>query len=242
LLESLRPQFGEHPEYRVELAMVHLGIADVARMGDEGEEEAVVSWRSVLDLFDPVAIDPDDLDAREALLAATGRLISLYDRRVRLAEGLRWPECARELRALVWVRERLVAKVPTPENRTELANTRLSLARVLIDRLQLHRDAARALAEATAAPASWPRAYEAAAVLGRCMTAADREPGLTREARKVVLRSYGDQALVLLRRAAERKRRDLQGLATASDFMLLRERPEFRALVAEVEANRGAAR
>jgi tetratricopeptide (TPR) repeat protein len=241
LLEALKPQFGEHPDYRLELAQVYLNEAEVVSAAEATGEEAAQAGRRVLDLYEGVVVDRKNKEVDAVLTAAAGRVLAEHDRKARQAtEAQRWPECVEQLRALATVRRRLAALLPTPAHQGELASTQLELARVLLTRLHRHREAAQALDGLAEKAPSWDRHRAAAVVLVGCMREAERDPALTREEQARALSAYGDAALAELRAALARDWRDLDGAASAEEFSPLRGRAEFRDLLRQVEARKAA--
>jgi hypothetical protein len=89
----------------------------------------------------------------------------------------------------------------------------------------------------TVAPASWTERARVAALLGRCARLARDDNRLPDEARQYLAGRHGDRAIALLRSATADGFRDGK-LLESSDFDALRDRADFRAVFAQVAAER----
>jgi hypothetical protein len=100
-----------------------------------------------------------------------------------------------------------------------------------------HRPAAAAasqLLQAAVDPAN--DAYNAACCLARCVPLAEHDGHLADAQRKELARSYSDQAMAALRRAFQNGCQDAAHLKTDRDLDALRDRDDFRKLLARLGA------
>jgi tRNA A-37 threonylcarbamoyl transferase component Bud32 len=244
LLEELRPHFRDNPLYRLELAQtcLSLGKANVAPDGRPTAEATAAPWQAVMDLLEEEVAAPDAADARRLYLDAALGLLHYHTALAHQAEeSRRWPEADAKLNDILVVRRRVLGVLPSDEYRNKLASTLLTQAglRLRVDYVYDHKAAAAALAELPAdTPATWGHYRQAAAYLGRCMSLANTDATMSVADRRQRVRTYGDEAMALLRRAAEHEWREMNNLRTAEEFAPLRDRPEFLALVRDVERKR----
>ncbi len=117
------------------------------------------------------------------------------------------------------------------------ASTRVvcaTLAEALV-RLGAHKDAAKTIAELTAlSPIAAEESVGAASVLAQCIPLATADQELDTAAHAKLTKVYADKSVELIRDAIKSGYRDTQGLVSDQAFDALRNRAEFRALVAPV--------
>src|SRR5262249_28144254 len=77
--------------------------------------------------------------------------------------------------------------------------------------------------------------YNAACYLSRCVTLAEKDGKLDEDKRKQLAASYAGRALAMLRQAVARGYKNVARLKKSPDLQPLRERVEFRKLLAELE-------
>ncbi|MFO0845054.1 MAG: serine/threonine-protein kinase [Gemmataceae bacterium] len=98
-----------------------------------------------------------------------------------------------------------------------------------------HAAAARAVTEALeAAPGSLGLYPLAASALARCAGLAAADPTLDEAKRKVIAKGYADRAMVLLNKAVAGGYKDVPTLSKGKEFEALRERDDFKKLLAEM--------
>jgi serine/threonine protein kinase/tetratricopeptide (TPR) repeat protein len=79
-------------------------------------------------------------------------------------------------------------------------------------------------------------AFDAATMLSAAAVVASKEAGLDQARRKELAQGYADRAMMRLRQAVERGFKDVERMQKDPRLEPLRERPEFRKLLAELEA------
>ena len=110
-----------------------------------------------------------------------------------------------------------------------LAHTRLGLAD--------HARAVTTAAEVAAFGFEPPKdTYEAACVVSRCVPLAEKDTSLAEAKRKELAQGYGQQAMTLLRQAVKHGFTDAAHMQKDSDLDPLRQRDEFRKLLADMKA------
>ena len=137
--------------------------------------------------------------------------------------------------------------MPGPQRlaaRKALTDYSLALIRALL-RQNDHKSASAAVTElqhdvpAEGAEAPGMSDRDAAVFLVQCFQAVEKDTSLSEEKRTAARAEYAGQAVALLRRAAEMNPKAVQDLKTAREFQPLRERDDFKQLVAEIEAKNG---
>jgi hypothetical protein len=126
--------------------------------------------------------------------------------------------------------------------RTFSRNNTLTLARVLVH-LGAHDEAA-ATADRAAQSDVEPAAdlYNAACIFSLCVPVADKDSKLTEVERQKLAHDYADRAMALLREAVAKGYRDAQHLAKDDDLAPLSKRPDYQALLKEMEKARPASK
>jgi hypothetical protein len=138
--------------------------------------------------------------------------------------------------AIAHQREALRANSKNSAYRQEILNSYLGLVDVHLQ-LEEHAQAAKAIAELRGmTPADWPGLAKAAGLLARCVALAEKDESLTKPKRKELSRSYGDEAMALLRQAIDRGFNDADYLNRADEFKALQSRDDFKKLLADIQA------
>jgi hypothetical protein len=78
--------------------------------------------------------------------------------------------------------------------------------------------------------------YGAGCLMARCITLAEKDAALPEAKRKELAESYAQQALALLQEAVKIGYKDLARMKKDPDLESLRQREEFKKLLAELEA------
>src|SRR5262249_4053696 len=121
--------------------------------------------------------------------------------------------------------------------RQALHQYRLSYVGLLVDAGD-HAAAAQAVTATGDDPGSSParrEEYRIAGPLARWAARAQKDEKLPQAKREELARTYGDQVLVLLRRAVAAGFNDVSYLKTTADFDALRTRKDFRQLLDELQ-------
>ena len=77
--------------------------------------------------------------------------------------------------------------------------------------------------------------YNAACFFAQCVSLAERDSQLAEDHRKERAQAYTDRALATLRRAVQNGYRDIAQMKKDTDLDPVRSRPDFQALLKEVE-------
>ena len=243
--ERLRDTYPERPEYWQDLIESRTNFARcLAAVSPTNEAEKAVEQLVALH-EDRVKAFPT-VDNRSKLAGAWHMKAELLLQRNKLPTPTE-----REAREAAVVEQRAVWKalreMTGPQRlaaRKALTDYSLTLIRALL-KLNDHRAASTAVtelqrdvpAEGMVAPGLTDR--DAAVLLVQCLQAVEKDTGLTAEKRLSARDSYAGQAVTLLRRAAEINAKAVQDLKTALEFQPLRERDDYKKLIAEIEAKNG---
>ena len=110
-----------------------------------------------------------------------------------------------------------------------------------LQRSQKHFDhALNVTALLSVAPAHWQKYHLAACVLATCARLADQDAKLSPEQRRQRNRAYGEQAVVVLRKAITNGYKDAQFLRSSPAFDALRSRDDFKELVGRLDGAKAA--
>jgi tetratricopeptide (TPR) repeat protein len=231
LFQALARDFPAVPKYRLELARTQQNLAD--QLKDMGRaKEAEAAFRDALARFESLVAEFPTVTHYQCLLATT-----LY--------GL--AELARDRKEHATVRQLLEQARPYLQKalgdyprdsyyRQAFCYHRELLAATLLE-LGDHAGAAVAaadLARIAFEPAN--DAYKAACFLARCIGLAQKDKALPQVQRQELARSYGDQAVQTLRQALAKGYKDIAHLQKDKDLEPLRDRDDFKKLLAEVES------
>jgi hypothetical protein len=154
-----------------------------------------------------------------------------------LAQGRQdWAGARRLLEeALPYHRAALKANPRHPEYRTFSRNNTQALADTLLH-LGAHAESAVAadrLAQFAVDPPN--DLYNAACFLARCVPLAEKDAKLPEAKRKVLAQEYADRAMAALRQAVAKGYKDVEHTKKDSDFDPLRQRDDFKMLLATLE-------
>jgi tetratricopeptide (TPR) repeat protein len=195
---------------------------------EQGEALLRRSWEMRKQL---IADNPDMPYARHRLGAMLYELALLVRARGAAVEACQLWELA-----IAEQRESRKAELFQDDVRKELY---LSYEQLAETRLQLgeHRLAARATAELPPfEPVGLPSHYRAAVLLVRCATLATKDASVAENQRQVLVKEYADRAVELLAQAIHKGEKELPSLRTDPALDILRPRPNFQRLLANVEA------
>ena len=83
-------------------------------------------------------------------------------------------------------------------------------------------------------------AYEAACMLARCVPIVEKDDKLAAAKRQAEMRFYADQAMTMLREGLAKGYQNIEQMKKDKELDPLREREDFKKVVAELEAARQA--
>jgi tetratricopeptide (TPR) repeat protein len=218
------------PGYRWELAGSHFNLGSLIK--DQGRiQEAENAFQEALAIQKVLVADfpgvPDyqcDLVNTLSGLAEMARSRKEYSSARKLLEQARAP-----------LQATLDASPQHPFYREVFCTHRQLLAGTLLE-LGEHAAAAEAAADlARIAFNPGEDAYKAACFLSRCIPLAQQDKKLSDGRRQELARSYGDRAMEALRQAAAKGYKDIAHLQRDKDLDALRQREDFRTLLAELE-------
>jgi tetratricopeptide (TPR) repeat protein len=229
--KRLADQFPRVPGYRAGLAQTESSLAvSLRRSGDE--QGALEHHREALRLnTELVAQHPEQPTYQQHLAADLANLGWRLALRGELPQG-------REMLEQVVRHQRAALDIwpAFPEYRQDLLTCYHTLTRILL-RKGDHAEAARVVDEWSRLPfphnATLPKR---AAHLAECVKLATQDQGLSPERREELARGYGDQAMVLLRQAADGGQESAAGLAATPAYQPLRARTDFQKLLADLRA------
>ncbi len=232
LLKKLAAEFPSRTEYLEELARAYNNRSNSYQLPEQFKE-AENDLRLALSLRRNLADDfPDVPNYRNDL---AGTLVNIA---YSLAKTKK-PEQARELllEAQPHHRAALKSYPKYPTYRRFFRNNLWQLSNVLID-LGDHRGAAEAVKEWAAVPVDGKQdTYLRSRALARCIPLAERDSRLSEDRRRALMSSYGDQAMSLLRQAADEGYRDAAEISRNPDLAVLRSRKDFRWLLDTVKGS-----
>jgi serine/threonine-protein kinase len=230
LFEKLVVSFPSVPAFRKELANARNNLAIALARGKDfaAAEDA---WQQALAAFEKLAAEHREVaDHQGSVGMVLGNLGWLRLQRDDPAGARKYLE-----RAALHTRAALRANPRHPGHLQALRDQQEYLTEALV-RLGAHAAAAgvaRHLPEVRGDTAA--DYYAAARLLGRCVTAAEKDPTLAGPARSAAAAAYARQALDLLRQAVARGYRT-PAAAQGDPFAPLRRYPELAAPLAELEA------
>ena len=230
LQKQLAADFPTRPEFRQELARSHNNLGILLR--DTGRlKEAEAAYGAALDLQRQLAADfPNQPDLRNELAGTCVNLAVLCNQRRDFQAAKAYLEEARPHHQAA-----LKANPRHPIYRQFLRNNLWTLARANAGLL----DQASAVQVAeTIRDLGWDppgNAYDAARALARCIPIAAKHDELDAAQREEAATFYGDAAMKLLRDAVGKGYKDVAHLKKDTDLDPLRQRDDFRKLVAELE-------
>jgi serine/threonine protein kinase/tetratricopeptide (TPR) repeat protein len=235
LLEEVQPKARDAWVVCVELCRGYQNLADL-QTALKQTGPAAESRQRLLELRqDMVAAQPDSAQARINLAATHQRFAEIL-----LKGGKAGPAC-KHLTDAVAQWEKAAALVPKDASvRQLLMKARFDLGAAHLandDHAAAADQAAKLYGTVDKQPADHD--FNVALLCGRCMLSANDDERLDAAQRKAVVKGYGDQAMKALDRAVARGFKDATQIETAEELQLLRDRPDFLALV---EKAKGAAK
>jgi tetratricopeptide (TPR) repeat protein len=228
---KLNTQVSGVPEYRADLADSHAGLGSVFRAQGK-RTEAIAEMQQCIDVWVSLFKDYPDLpDHRHSFASNANALAVLLRQDGKLDE-------ARQMHALATETcEALVEAAPTKRGyQYSLSSYYHELCRTAANQKD---HAALALAASRMAHVQLNRTSDpelAARYLGHCSGYAEQDPQLADADRRILAQSYADQAMDQLREAVRRGYKDSKSLKTVSALAPLRERADFKQLIAELDA------
>jgi tetratricopeptide (TPR) repeat protein len=228
--KQLVDDFPKRAEFRHELATSHFNLGAFLHLNGK-PKEAEQSYRDALAIQEKlVAKSPNVPEYQHGLGATLVNLAILHNQRRDFAKAASLFEQARKP-----IQATLKINAKNREYRAAFANllevqAQNHLARA--DHVQLAANAEE-LARFANDPAN--DTYNAACFLCQCVTLAEKDARLEAAKRKELAGKYADRALALLRQAVERGFKNADHMKKDSDLQPLRERPEFKKLLAELE-------
>jgi serine/threonine protein kinase/tetratricopeptide (TPR) repeat protein len=225
------------PLCRQELANTHYNLAQVLEQMQQ-PREAEQAYRTAGDLQRQLVDEFPRVHAYHSELADTVSLLArLQIQQGRFAEARQNSEQA--------VRHQLAALQLYPGQRAfarSLGSRYEALAETLV-LLGEHAAAAQATAELPVCfPANASKFRRAAGLLARCVPLAQQDQTVPMEKRDSLAKTYGDQAMLLLKKGLQQKPGyDAELLKKDTDLASIRSRPDFQELVREVERASAAA-
>jgi hypothetical protein len=232
LYEQLVRDLPKDPVYQWDLASCR-SLLGVVLMSGARFGQAEMEYRNALAVLDQlVARFPDMPDYQNQLAATMVNLAALQAERKEFAAARRLLEDA-----LPHHQAALRSNPKNPDYRAYYRNNRLNLAMTLLS-LKDHAAAAAAdqFLQAALDPAIDP--CKAAGLLAGCVRLAEGDTRLPEAKRRELARAYGDRAVAALRQGIAAGYKDAAKLKSDSDFVPLRTRKDFQALLADLEAKR----
>ncbi len=230
LRKQIVAQAGAVPRYRQELAESYHNLAHVLHV-TRRPEAAESGWRDALDVWKQLAVDlPLVPDYQDGLAGALTSLAKLDNQRRDFDAAV-----ARLENAGLHIQAALKSR---PTDHGFRQSYRDLLVAVAQSRLGLADHARLATAADDLARFGYDPAndtYDAACLVCRCMTLADKDAQLAEARRKELAQSYADRALALLRQAVARGFKDVARMKKDADLEPLRTREEFKKVLAELE-------
>jgi tetratricopeptide (TPR) repeat protein len=231
-LQRLADDYPNVSGYRDNLALSLSFLGTVlARLGRQSDAEA--EYRAAIKVQKRLAEDHPQLPRFRHNLAMDHHNLGL------ILENLgKRAEAATEYRAALKARQRLAEEYPNDSQyRSLLAETVGELASVLV--ALGDREAVLALAERYKAGVAKPQddLWNAARLVSNCVNFVRKDTGLTESKRAELARTYADQAMDLLRQAVKAGWDNTSRLMQEPQLSPLREREDFRKLVADLESS-----
>jgi tetratricopeptide (TPR) repeat protein/tRNA A-37 threonylcarbamoyl transferase component Bud32 len=231
VLQALGTQFPDVPAYREDMVVHLTNLANLlTALGRKRDAEEI--WRAVWEqqkklvaAFPKKAVYQADLARTESTLA-----ISLHERNQdREARDL--------LQAAVNHQTQALKAAPRNEAyRNSLCAYCLNLADIEVA-LEDHAAASQTIKELlTLVPANWQNYHRAAYLLAACATLTRQDTKAAPEQQRQSSQAYGEQAVALLRQAWNHGYHDLHFLKTAGELDVLRDREDFKTLLAQMES------
>jgi serine/threonine-protein kinase len=234
LQRQLVEDFPKVPAHRHELATTYHNLARLLydKETRQRPREAEEAYRLAQDLLQQLVAEFPRVPVYQSDWGHTVSLLAeLQMEEGRLAEARRSLEMAVEHQ-----RAALLLQPGQPAFTEFLGSHYEALAEVLV-RSGEHAAAARAAAEVPPCFSADPSKFcRAAGLLGRCVPLAQQDQTVPMETRDSLAKTYGDQAMLLLKKGLQQKPGyDAKVLRKDPDLASIRSRPDFQDLVREVE-------
>jgi eukaryotic-like serine/threonine-protein kinase len=240
LRQKLVADFPDWPEYRFQLAQSHYNLGlllNVMQRPREAEE----AWRESLVHYQKLANDHPSQPKFRHQLAGCHFSLGLV-----LAATNRPKEAQEACREAIALLRKLVADFPSSVlYRSDLAGVLEEFGELLSK--TGHGPEERAAYEEGATvlehlvkdfPTNAKRPFNAACLLCRCVTLAEKDAQLAETERKELAQSYADRAMEMLRQAVARGYKDAAHMKKDTDLDPLRAREDFKKLLADLEAKK----
>jgi tetratricopeptide (TPR) repeat protein len=230
LQKQLAADFPERPALRDELALSHLNLGLLLyRSGRLKEAEA--AYGNALALYKQLAADfPGTPDYRNGLATTLGSLALVANQRRDFAQAQRYLQEAEPHHQAA-----LRANLRDPDYRLFYQN---SLGALVVTSAGLGDRAAAVQAAVRRRDLGWDPpgdAFGAASALALCVPIVEKDDQRSEEERAQQARFYADQAMGMLRDAVAKGHKDVAHMKQDADLDPLRNRDDFRKLVAELE-------
>jgi hypothetical protein len=221
------------PGYLGELINIYTNLANLM-IASNKPAEAEKSWLRLVELRERLVQSfPANANFRTAFVGALSELGNRARQNQKLGEAkVLYGKAVEHLQEL--------ARQPDAPSETwsNLYLMQLNLASSLVD-LKDHAAAFRVLRQLTTKAGVKKRQdHRAAALLARSASLVDRDKQLPPNERLELTKTYGDEAIALLRRAIQEGFQDVEFIGTP-DFEALRNRQDFEQLVKELTQKRG---
>jgi tetratricopeptide (TPR) repeat protein len=224
-LEGLDAPGTRAPAYREQLAMHYNNLATLLNAtGPSAETEK--AWRRLVEVRRQLADDFPGETSYQTELARAEHLLAAH-----LSEHGGAKEARTLLESAVRHQQAALKAAPTAANRQALVLHYARLIELLL-RQRDHAAAAAALAGLLEqVPADWPKHAQAAAHLAKCAALAREDKNLSEAERRRLAGEYADRAMRQLQDAVRHGFKDRDYLQKTEDFDVLRDRPDFKALL-----------
>jgi tetratricopeptide (TPR) repeat protein len=230
LRKQLVAEFPRRAMYRKELSLIYndLGFLLMLQKKDKAAEEA---YRHALDIQETMVAKRGNIAGhREDAANTYTNLAALYQQRKAPAEALPLLDKAR-----THLQVALDANAKNPIARRLYQETLIGMARSYSELGDHARLAATADELARFGYAPGKDTYIAASMVSGCIPLVDKDTKLAAAQRKELAESYAERSLKLLRQAVERGFTDAARMQKDPRLEPLRERPDYRKLLAELE-------
>jgi tetratricopeptide (TPR) repeat protein len=230
---ELAERFPKRPEHQGNVGRAHWALGELFKAAGDSDK-AKIAFRQAAAVLAPLATD--QMPSYQSDLAyVLGHLGMLLRDPQELPEARRYSEKA------VRLHQRVLQVRPGDESiRQKLRENYGCSVEVLVRLGKAEAATKTAAALAQEPPAGWEEAYSAAASLARCIPLVEKAPSLPDDQRSECARTFGDQALALLRQAVARGLPGGAGVRKDEALAPLRMREDFQQLLGELE-NKGQA-
>ncbi len=231
IMRELTRALPEIAEYQRVLAQI-LNNLGAALAATNRPQDAQSAFRDAITAHEKlIAIQPGAPDHESELSMSLGNLATLF------GGQMDWTSARPLFEQAIDHQRRALAKNPRhPDYLKRLRGQYDKLGDVLVE-LKDHKAAAATAQEWSRAFAGdAAQAYDSAALLAQCVPLAEKDTRLPEAERKALARTYGDQAVNLLRQALAGRARKLEQLKTDRSFAALRSREDFQKLLRDVAA------